>query len=194
MENGVHQRKAYSIKFPNSIEPELMRHFIRGYFDGDGSVYLVKKGPFGNIIRTGFVSNSFQFINALRQYLIELGFNPTKLCLTEKSYRMNLGRKAEMIKLKNYFYHETPDKLYLTRKYEKFLNIDDGKNNPHLNKFTKEFRQEISNRIKTNHQLNKYSRYKECIITDNVTEIQTHKRSIKEACEEIGINGYFGLS
>lgn len=36
---GCIERKTFKLKFPN-IKKELIPHFIRGYFDGDGSVFL----------------------------------------------------------------------------------------------------------------------------------------------------------
>ena len=35
---GIVKRKSLILKFPNFIEENLIRHFIRGYFDGDGSI------------------------------------------------------------------------------------------------------------------------------------------------------------
>jgi len=39
---GVFPRKAYNINFPenNQVPEKYIRHFIRGYFDGDGSIQL----------------------------------------------------------------------------------------------------------------------------------------------------------
>lgn len=46
IENGVVYNKSNILKFPSyDIVPEhLIRHFIRGYFDGDGSVYRNNSG------------------------------------------------------------------------------------------------------------------------------------------------------
>lgn len=41
---GCGQRKSKTLVYP-SVPAELDRHFIRGYFDGDGSVYLAKFKP-----------------------------------------------------------------------------------------------------------------------------------------------------
>ena len=38
---GIHSRKTFTISKPN-IKPELMNHFIRGYFDGDGSFIFIE--------------------------------------------------------------------------------------------------------------------------------------------------------
>ncbi len=36
---GCVQAKTFKLKFPDFLSEELMSHFIRGYFDGDGSAY-----------------------------------------------------------------------------------------------------------------------------------------------------------
>lgn len=43
MQIGVNFRKTFDLKMPN-IPDEMIRHFIRGYFDGDGCIckYLIK--------------------------------------------------------------------------------------------------------------------------------------------------------
>lgn len=38
IKHGCNQAKSGTIKFPNFLNKELTRHFIRGYFDGDGGV------------------------------------------------------------------------------------------------------------------------------------------------------------
>lgn len=35
--HGVTPRKSHTLKFPTHIHPSLIHHFMRGYFDGDGS-------------------------------------------------------------------------------------------------------------------------------------------------------------
>ena len=43
-ELGCLNNKTQKIRLPN-LSNELMPHFIRGYFDGDGSIYKIKKRP-----------------------------------------------------------------------------------------------------------------------------------------------------
>lgn len=42
--NGCHPRKSLNLEFPSTVPNELIHHFIRGYFDGDGSIGLYYKG------------------------------------------------------------------------------------------------------------------------------------------------------
>ena len=37
--NGMHQNKSLILTYPEFLREDLYSHFIRGYFDGDGSVY-----------------------------------------------------------------------------------------------------------------------------------------------------------
>lgn len=41
-DKGCHQTKSFDITFPFWIDKNLIRHFIRGYFDGDGCLYVNK--------------------------------------------------------------------------------------------------------------------------------------------------------
>lgn len=58
--------KSYTLKFPNYIPDESMRHFLRGYLDGDGGLYITpdKKRPSPaftiTIIGTEHFLNGFQ--------------------------------------------------------------------------------------------------------------------------------------
>ena len=40
---GCTQRKTMSLEFPNDLQQALIRHFIRGYFDGDGCIHIRKQ-------------------------------------------------------------------------------------------------------------------------------------------------------
>lgn len=71
---GCFPRKSLTLKFPTfDIVPEqYMSHFIRGYFDGDGSVSE------GKNVKVNFTGNT-EFIIALRNYLsLKSGLNANK--------------------------------------------------------------------------------------------------------------------
>jgi len=42
--HGIIQAKSTVLEFPTTVPTKLLRHFIRGYFDGDGSVYYGTRG------------------------------------------------------------------------------------------------------------------------------------------------------
>lgn len=102
---GLTPNKSKTIKFPD-IPQELVRHFIRGCWDGDGSVYIEKRN---NSIAASFISGSLSFINGMLQQLeIACGF--TKTIYTHKgknpSYYFRL-RGSECEKLYHYLYRSS---------------------------------------------------------------------------------------
>lgn len=61
-ELGLVHRKSKILKFPNPkmVSDELLRHFIRGYFDGDGSISFYKNRPSMSIIATTVFCNDLK--------------------------------------------------------------------------------------------------------------------------------------
>ena len=109
---GGTERKSKILQFPN-IPIEFLPDFIRGYFDGDGSVYNVK----GKRINTNFACGSNKFLQSLLQLLKkEAGIEGGSISTANQS--LTFGKK-DSIKLGNYIYQNNPE-LYLLRKYEKF--------------------------------------------------------------------------
>ena len=109
---GGSERKSKILQFPN-IPIEFLPDFIRGYFDGDGSVYNVK----GKRINTNFACGSNKFLQSLLQLLKkEAGIEGGSISIANQS--LTFGKK-DSIKLGNYIYQNNPE-LYLLRKYEKF--------------------------------------------------------------------------
>lgn len=55
IKNGVTYRKTHTLKFPDEsqVPRNLISHFIRGYFDGDGSVYCLENANIGGVSFTG---------------------------------------------------------------------------------------------------------------------------------------------
>jgi hypothetical protein len=67
---GCTPAKTKTIRIP-AIKNELVHHFIRGYFDGDGTVGLYKnlKNNDWKILKSGFCSGSQQFISDLLEII-----------------------------------------------------------------------------------------------------------------------------
>jgi hypothetical protein len=58
---GLSPNKSLNVKFPE-MPPEYVRHFIRGCWDGDGTVYIERRT---NKICASYVSGSLQFIQGI---------------------------------------------------------------------------------------------------------------------------------
>ena len=112
---GVVPNKTLILKSLPSIPDNLMKHFIRGYFDGDGSVYLTKD----NTIKTAFYG-THDFINSIQDFLIkELDLTKKKITDQKEANVSFVGMaKQESEKLYHYMYDEAT--IFLNRKYEKY--------------------------------------------------------------------------
>ena len=125
---GVLPRKSLTIKLPG-VPQEYLPDFIRGVFDGDGSVFFDKRRP-KFPLRAKFVSGSEDFINGLQKSLKFLGM-PKRTIYRQKtkngwSYMFIYDHK-DSVNLFNILYKNTQNRLFLDRKYERFLK---GMNNP----------------------------------------------------------------
>lgn len=70
---GVRQNKSYNVKFPNTniVPHKLMPHFIRGIYDGDGTI--------GKSGLASFTSGSKNFLKGLKNYLNKYKITNTKI-------------------------------------------------------------------------------------------------------------------
>ena len=109
-----------------------MADFIRGYFDGDGSVHLTKyirtKDQRKQIdLRSNFTSGSSQFLFTLRDILTKLsGLTSKKVYSSadKRHWKLCYGTK-DTLKLLNFMYYPSCT-IYLERKfaiYQKYLHI-----------------------------------------------------------------------
>lgn len=76
--HGVVPRKTYTLQWCHSVPDELKRHYVRGFFDGDGSVYSDGQSSPSLVITIG--TASYEFAKELRLYLIrECGMRDTRI-------------------------------------------------------------------------------------------------------------------
>ncbi|MBI3283178.1 hypothetical protein HYZ70_03845 [Candidatus Curtissbacteria bacterium] len=120
---GVTERKSLTFT-PPIINKSFISHFIRGYFDGDGSVTLRKNGE-NCRLRVYIYTASLNMANFLQDIMVKIlgeTYNANivaKLAHQKtKYYVINLGHKASLV-LFNYMYGNA--EFYMDRKYKKFL-------------------------------------------------------------------------
>ena len=110
---GGTERKSLTTLFPTVVPEEYLPDFIRGYFDGDGSVYNRKGGR----INTAFTCGSKSFLDVLLTILKEkAGVQGGSYDASSMSLRF--GNK-DSLKIGNYIYKDNPE-LFLLRKRSKF--------------------------------------------------------------------------
>jgi len=133
LDKGCHQAKTFTIKFPSFLKEDLKRHFIRGYFDGDGSIsqwsYIHKRKNRKDRIEknqcVSLVSGSFDMLESIKKEIVEH-------CNT-KTYKMYFDNNhtnyafirwwniKDISSIYHYFYNNSS--IYLDRKKLKFEQI-----------------------------------------------------------------------
>jgi intein-encoded DNA endonuclease-like protein len=127
---GMKPRKSLNLEFPN-IPWEYLRDFIRGVFDGDGSVFYTKKSQISPL-RCKFYSGSGRFILGLKKSLESLGM-PDKRIYCEKKNRKNnyyyiRYSHKDSLKLFKIMYEGMKGDMFLVRKFNKFKVVIDSSN------------------------------------------------------------------
>lgn len=119
---GVLRNKSLKLKFPTSdiVNESLIYHFIRGYFDGDGS--LKKKGK--NIKGYDFsVLGTIEFLTELKVYLNVN--NKIRKCNKNNevnNYHLTFGGNQKVKHVTKKLYENAT--IYLNRKYERYKEIE----------------------------------------------------------------------
>jgi hypothetical protein len=127
---GVTPNKSRTLSFPQMPGRELIRHFIRGCWDGDGTVYVP---PDGNRARAyaGIVSGSTQFMTGLVEHLYHIGIKrfsgqidePIRMLRNHNAYDIRIKGGKNLITLFHYLYDWVDSSMRLERKYLKFVEI-----------------------------------------------------------------------
>lgn len=117
IENEIYPNKTGKEVLPKTIPQELIRHFIRGYFDGDGSLTVNKSFR--------ICSSSFEILNSFNKYFksilnIEYKIYENKSCKVPFFVIDSNNKKHNKIILDHLYKDST---IYLNRKYERYLNM-----------------------------------------------------------------------
>lgn len=145
IDKGIANKKSYTLKFPTKkiIPIKLMRHYIRGVFDGDGSCSRPKKG-YNPIVE--FVGGSLDFLKGLKSCLLKHKINYTSIYsnlrkspVSNKKYYVHALRihpsfvkrsfkklpiKKRNLQIKHFFnliYSKSNRRFMLKSKYRKFI-------------------------------------------------------------------------
>lgn len=111
LDKGLTPNKSKTLRFPN-LNEELIPHFIRGYFDGDGSVYNSKNGVRFSLLGTE------SFLSVVKKIISPK--SKSKLYKAKGISYISLGGNNAKAAL-NILYNGAT--IYLDRKYEKYLEL-----------------------------------------------------------------------
>jgi intein/homing endonuclease len=121
---GVNSRKSGNETFPD-LKEELITHFIRGFFDGDGCIYIKtinKTCKHGGKLKNKivFCCLNKQFLEMLQIKLNNFGkIKAIKRKNRQEIFIYTIDKNIETINFFTFIYQNSS--VYLKRKYNKFL-------------------------------------------------------------------------
>lgn len=116
---GCVPNKSLILKFPTykQVPKNLMRHFIRGYFDGDGSLHYLKGT---DNYRISFTCGSAPFLEDIKKELLV-----TNISLGHSSdtntYQLQINGRKQVERILTYLYNNSTQATRLDRKYSTYL-------------------------------------------------------------------------
>ena len=117
--NVIPRKTGYAI-IPPKLNKKFYPDFIRGYFDGDGSIWIERNGAVG----FGITSHNIEILEQIIQFFAEQGVPKVKIkidhrCNTNYSFKY---RKQAILQIYKILYYSS-DCLYMQRKFDKFQTI-----------------------------------------------------------------------
>lgn len=124
---GLKPRKSLDILFPN-VPPEHFFDFLRGYFDGDGCLYISKPG-IKKKVSLIFTSGSLDFLLGISNNISGiLKVNKNKVLKSQNgAFQLTYSKNMALLILKEMYKSAVKNKLYLDRKYEKYQKLLNSK-------------------------------------------------------------------
>lgn len=110
MKHGIVPQKTGKEIIPETVPEDLIKHFIRGFLDGDGSITNSK------LIRVSICSSTNTILNQIKEYLLMADID-TKIYHHHDMYTLNTTRRLMTYKLLKFLYKDA--QIYLDRKYNK---------------------------------------------------------------------------
>jgi intein/homing endonuclease len=140
IKNGLVQSKTHILRFPIFIQENLIRHFIRGYFDGDGCITYGKKLNKNCQIS---ITSTLNFLKQIDKYInINFGYTKRHKERDNEIYTIISGGVCNLMTFYNYLYKDST--IYLDRKKLKFENwFKYYFDNVNISKKTKEIKNKL---------------------------------------------------
>lgn len=127
--HGCTPRKSLTLQFPQTIPDHLMNHFLRGYFDGDGCIYLGKSRS-GKMQATVTIVSTIWFCQKYKEILSNVGIK-SRIHHDKRDIKngnwvtavLHVNGNDQVNSFHNYLYRG--GSYYLSRKKNKFLKLSE---------------------------------------------------------------------
>lgn len=118
---GVVERKSLRLTFPTFLRPDLIRHFVRGYFDGDGCVSRIERTRKWHTLTAG----TYEFCSSLSLILNSMFVNNNvrqpKQSEGKNTYIISTSANLSTYKFLSWLYQDCDMKM--PRKYNRYLQL-----------------------------------------------------------------------
>lgn len=122
-EKGIYPNKTYidDVKIFKSIPNNLLNHFIRGFFDGDGSISRMNKKDKYNVYQFHIVGNE-KILNLVSDILSKkCGINKIRVFSDTSIHRMYCAGNYQLVAIREWLYKDA--NVYLERKRDIFYQV-----------------------------------------------------------------------
>jgi len=128
IDKGVVPQKTFKIKFPDFLDEKLIKHFIRGYFDGDGCFCVSKRKDRRNYYHAIFsIVGVNDFCQRIKEIVeTELNVHCTITCCHQKYNSpircLSINGRKNCEKILKWIYDDA--EMFLIRKKNKYLEFN----------------------------------------------------------------------
>lgn len=112
---GCTKQKSLTLQPPKSIPEDLIIHFIRGFFDGDGSIIKYEKTDKNTIFQIN-ITSTYEIVRWIQDYFGMGQIFPEKR--REKTWYYSLGGNRQLLIFYNQLYNNAT--VWMDRKYNRF--------------------------------------------------------------------------
>jgi hypothetical protein len=122
---GIKPRKSLTLS-PPKVPKKYVRHFLRGFFDGDGSVWISHRTKHHNLTTVFYTASTKMasfILKTIKQVCLEFEGKIQKTLTPNRDryfYSIVLGHKSSLL-IRSYMYKGAT--IFMNRKYRKFTNF-----------------------------------------------------------------------
>lgn len=119
IDKGVVKQKSLILKPPTKVPEELIRHFIRGFFDGDGSLIKYQHKNCKSISFEINFTTTYEMAKWL-QNIFQIG-NVFPEKRREETWYYSVGGNQQVLKICHYMYNDAS--IWMNRKYNRYKEL-----------------------------------------------------------------------
>jgi hypothetical protein len=121
---GCNFRKTFDLKMPN-LQQVYIPDFIRGYFDGDGCIYVGRQLHRNSLVAEIKIVATVDMCESFKEYLSDFNimshYEPDKRHSSSVVQYLRIRDKRSIIEFYKLIYRNIDNCIYLKRKYDKFI-------------------------------------------------------------------------